>query len=205
MEFQRVKQLSLATKYAEYLKNLETTGGGNRFNVDIFSDLGENLGEKKYSDWTNFSESIGAADAYLSYIDKNINIINEMRSSINEDGYLPEQVAPTATKLVIAASEIGKPELMKVTMLATSRDGKPMQGLVFKCMSKVAHELMHCDLKHGIPFATSSYEATQSMRRAEWYIWAENPRTKEVTKPQLSDLTKFATTEHRTEFYIEWE
>ena len=214
-KYSQVLKQALADDISEKVDDLERylarAKSSDRYSAEDASLLGTIAGnltaaasDLEPSQPNRLSERFAPTDIFVSYVDKNVELASRLEAVGFGQNIASASTRDTTAEITAALGKAGAPGLIDVTMLATSSDGQEIPGLVFKYMSKVAHDHLKCDPRHGMRFATESYRATQSIRRAEWYIWAENPTTGARSKPDLRDFTSIRDDSHIAKFYVEW-
>ncbi len=153
---------------------------------------------------TRFSQSIGMVDASLSLVDRNLGIAEALVAASRESGSLDEGQFAWADVLMAAQPQSGGGRAIKVTLRTLEPGGKEIDGLKMRYMSGGAFKIK-CDRKYAATFARDSLNASQVLKRAAWYFWAENPSDKRRTKPVFIDLTTVEGAEFTSNYTLEWE
>jgi hypothetical protein len=167
--------------------------GKNLTDIDTKSTQARFIDEIVSRSKVNFDESISSGrypdinktDSLISAWDKANFAAGYLIQNQNEGASIP--IAKSLTQWAMADFLNVSENLIRVSILPEDNIGNKIDNLTVRYMSKAAFEL-NCPKVDAFRFATKSYNATQMMRRASWYIWIEKEGNS-LTKPILFDFT----------------
>lgn len=152
----------------------------------------------------SFSQSIGTLDAYLFATSLNVGIANALMARGNEPDDPNNDTFGWVNMVVATQAQSAGGKAVKVTLRTLERDGREVSGLKMRYMSSGAYRIQ-CDRKFAATFARDSLDASQVLKRAAWYFWAENPNDNRRTKPVFVDLTTVSDPEYSSNYTLDWE
>ncbi|MFN3546740.1 MAG: hypothetical protein ACK4U0_04555 [Mesorhizobium sp.] len=147
--------------------------------------------------WSSFSNSIDESDRYIVFAKQNNEIARSLIEAVQSPDAMSDSFISALGTLQLASYDRSSARgTVSVIVNTETTDGTKIDGLRIKYMSHGA-KFLECDTKHGLEFATKSYDAKQVMGRSLWYFWAEDINNRQVTDAIEVDLTRISDNEYK--------